>query len=53
LCRRLERSRTFYTKALGFTVSHEVDVTPPFEKLVDFPTIDGHAIFMMHGGLTL
>jgi predicted enzyme related to lactoylglutathione lyase len=49
----LERSRTFYTKALGFTVSHEVDVTPPFEKLVDFPAIDGHAIFMMHGGLTL
>ncbi|MDG2002987.1 MAG: VOC family protein [Novosphingobium sp.] len=49
----LDRSRKFYTKALGFTVSHEVDVTPPFGTLVDFPEIDGHAIFMMHGGLKL
>lgn len=49
----LERSRRFYTEALGFTVSHEVDVIAPFEKLVEFPTIDGHAIFMNHGGLTL
>lgn len=49
----LERSRRFYTQALGFAVSHEVDVTPPFEKLTGFDTIDGHAIFLKHGALTL
>lgn len=49
----LERSRRFYTEALGFTVSHEVDVGAPFEKLTEFPVIDGHAIFLKHGSLTL
>jgi len=49
----LERSRRFYTDALGFSVSHEVDVTPPFETLTEFPDIDGHAIFMTHGPVTV
>ena len=49
----LERSRKFYTEALGFAVRNEVDVTPPFEKLTDFDDIDGHAIFLTHGELVL
>jgi glyoxylase I family protein len=49
----LERSRKFYTEALGFAVRNEVDVTPPFEKLTDFEDIDGHAIFLAHGELVL
>jgi len=48
----LERSRRFYTEALGFTVSHEVDILPPFHTLTEFDDIDGHAIFLKHGDIT-
>jgi len=49
----LDRSRDFYTGALGFAVRNEVDITAPFEKLTEFDAIDGHAIFLTHGALVL
>jgi len=49
----LERSRKFYTEALGFTVDREVDILAPFHTLTEFETIDGHAIFLKHGPVTL
>ena len=47
----LERSARFYTEALGFTRSHEVDFRQPFDRLTELPGLDGHAGFFLKGPL--
>lgn len=47
----LERSARFYTEALGFTLSHEVDFEQPFDRLTELPGLKGHAGFFHKGPL--
>ena len=49
----LERSRRFYTGALGFSFSHEVDFAAPFDQLTGLPGLDGHAAFYVREGLMI
>lgn len=49
----IERSKRFYTEAIGFTFDNEVQIGPPFDKLTELPTIKGRAYFMLLGGFKL
>jgi predicted enzyme related to lactoylglutathione lyase len=46
-----ERSVRFYTEALGFSLSHEVDFKEPFDLLTQLPGLNGHAGFLHKGTL--
>jgi len=46
-------SQRFYAEALGYSFSHEVDFSAPFDTLTETPGLDGHAVFMTKGDVCI
>jgi catechol 2,3-dioxygenase-like lactoylglutathione lyase family enzyme len=47
----MERSRRFYTEALGFTVSHSIEAGAPFHVLTEMSELKLLATFMTRDGI--
>ncbi len=53
-CADLERSLTFYTEGLGFTLAGSIEeIGPPFDVLMEMPGAKCRAHFITHGGTKL
>ncbi len=49
----LERATRFYTRVLGFEVSHGVKAGPPFDVLSELPDMDLAATFLVRDGVMI
>lgn len=51
--RNLEQATRFYVEALGFEPEYQVEVAPPFQKLVEQTDIKGRAQFLRRDNVRL
>jgi len=49
----MERSKRFYTEALGFKIDHVVDAGAPFHLMSEVPELKLHATFMTLGAVMI